>query len=405
MAYFFETPPPPALFLPLPFLPFFTFMDYITSQRPFGRLWKVGICIFFLAPTFFYHLSATPTSPQPLRVAVVGLTHTHVHWILGRADKGDIKIVGVSESNRELAIRYFHQYDMDTTILYQDMEEMLDAVKPDAVTAFNSIFEHLEVVQACAPRGIHVMVEKPLAVSLDHAHQMEKLAKEAGIHLLTNYETTWYGTIHEAYEMIYENQAIGDIRKLVIHDGHKGPKEIGCNTEFLDWLTDPVMNGGGALIDFGCYGANLATWYMKGEKPLSVTAITQQIKPEVYPKVDDEATIILTYPKAQAILQASWNWPFNRKDIEIYGLTGYIRTIDGKQMYVRLAEAEAEEIQEAEPLFYPTNDPFTYLAQVVQGHIQPKGELSSLEINMVVVEILDAARESAEKGETIYLRH
>jgi predicted dehydrogenase len=67
--------------------------------------------------------------------------------------------------------------------------------------------------------------------------------------------------------------------------------------EFLQWLTDPVLNGGGALTDFGCYGADLATWFMNGETPLTVTAVTQQIKPDLYPKVDDEATIILAYKK------------------------------------------------------------------------------------------------------------
>jgi predicted dehydrogenase len=154
------------------------------------------------------------------------------------------------------------------------------------------------------------MVEKPLSVNLDEARQMETLANKYGIHLLTNYETTWYGSNQKAFNQL---DALGDIRKIVVHDGHQGPKEIGVNKEFLDWLTDPVKNGGGALMDFGCYGANLITWLMKGERPQAVVAITQQIKPEVYPKVEDEATIIVTYPKAQGIIQASWNWPYNRK--------------------------------------------------------------------------------------------
>ena len=80
--------------------------------------------------------------------------------------------------------------------------------------------------------------------------------------------------------------------------------------EFLDWLLDPVRNGGGALTDFGCYGANLMTWLMRGQRPRSVTALTQHLKTDpVYARVDDEATIVLDYPTAQAIIQASWNWP------------------------------------------------------------------------------------------------
>jgi len=144
---------------------------------------------------------------------------------------------------------------------------------------------------------------------------MELLARKYNIQLLTNYETTWYATNHRTYQMVHGDQAIGEIRKIVVHDGHEGPKKIGVNDEFLEWLTDPVQNGGGAIIDFGCYGANLITWLKRGEKPESVTAITQQFQPKDYPKVDDEATILLTYPGTQGVIQASWNWPVARKDM------------------------------------------------------------------------------------------
>ena len=214
------------------------------------------------------------TSPQvkPLRVGIAGLTHGHVHQILREAKRGDLEIVGIAEPNRELAERYLKQYKLPIDLLYSDINQMLDKAKPEAVTAFGSIYDHLEVVKACAPKKIHVMVEKPLAVSLDHARQMEALAKKYNIQLLTNYETTWYGSNHHAYKMLHEENLFGDIRKMVVHDGHQGPKEIGVNKEFLEWLTDPVLNGAGALMDFGCYGADLITWLMKGERPTSVSA-------------------------------------------------------------------------------------------------------------------------------------
>ena len=120
---------------------------------------------------------------------------------------------------------------------------------------------------------------------------------------------------------------IGDVRRVVVHDGHQGPQEIGVPPEFLKWLTDPAQNGAGALYDFGCYGADLMTWLMQGEAPLTVTAVTNHDKPQLYPHVDDDATIILAYPHAQAIIQAVWNWPFGRKDMEVYGATGYAITV------------------------------------------------------------------------------
>ena len=114
--------------------------------------------------------------------------------------------------------------------------------------------------------------------------------------MLTDFETSWYPTTVKAYELVNDSNYIGKIKKVVIHDGHQGPKEIGVNKEFFNWLTDPVQNGGGALMDFGCYGANLMTYLMHGQQPVSVTAVTQHFKPGIYPKVDDEATIIVSYP-------------------------------------------------------------------------------------------------------------
>lgn len=340
---------------------------------------------------------------QVLKVGVAGLTHTHVHWILNRAHDGDFEIVGIAEPNKDLAMRYLKQHKLSEELWYADLEEMLEKTKPEAVTAFNSIYEHLETVEACAPRGIHVMVEKPLAVNHAHAQKMAALARKHNIHLLTNYETTWYGSNHELYRQMIDESLYGDIRKIVVHDGHPGPIEIGCNEEFLEWLTDPVMNGGGALIDFGCYGANLTTWLMQNERPETVTAITQQIKPDMYPKVDDEATILLTYPDAQAVIQASWNWPVNRKDLHVYGKTGYVKTIDGSRMLTRLNEKEAEVAVEADPRETPEHDPFAYFKAVVRGELSGESDLSSLKNNLIVVEILDAATRSAKEGRTIRL--
>lgn len=242
----------------------------------------------------------------PLKVGVVGLTHTHVHWILGRPKDDKILIVGIVEPNKDLALRYTQQHGYAMDIVFSTIEEMIAKTKPEAVTAFGTIYEHLEIVEKCAPLGIHVMVEKPLAVSLKHAKQMEALAKKYKIELLTNYETTWYPTVSKTYELV-KKDSIGKISQLIIRDGHRGPKKIGVNKEFLDWLTDPIKNGGGAISDFGCYGANIATWMLNGKKPIAVTAVTQQLQKENNPNVDDESTIILTYDHAKATIQASWN--------------------------------------------------------------------------------------------------
>ncbi|KYG78423.1 Gfo/Idh/MocA family protein [Roseivirga spongicola] len=359
----------------------------------------------FILAIFSLTIMKAQEQNPPVKVAVIGLTHTHVHWILGREDRGDIEIVGIVEPNTDLAERYTKQHGFSMDIVYPTMDALMEIVKPQAVTAFGTIYDHLSVVEFFAPKGIHVMVEKPLAVSLDHAKKMQALAQKHNIHLLTNYETTWYGSTLKAYKMVHQDNMIGDIRKIVVHDGHPGPNEIGVNEEFLEWLTDPKLNGAGALTDFGCYGANLATWLMKGERPQSVFAMTATNKPDIYPKVDDEATIVLQYPKTQVIIQASWNWPVSRKDMEVYGVTGQIIADNGSTIRYQLGDNAQEQKLTDLKKESPNDDPFTLLAAVVRGQITPQdADLSALQNNMVVMEILDAAMQSAKSGKVVKLK-
>jgi len=339
--------------------------------------------------------------PKPVRMAVVGMVHDHVHWILGRQNRGDIEIVGYVEPNRELAQKMASRYGFDMAKVYSTLEELVSKTKPEAVLAFNTIYAHLEVVEFCAPRGIHVMVEKPLAVNDEHAQKMLALARKHNIFLLTNYETTWYASNEKAHELVKDNK-LGNLRKMVFYTGHRGPREIGCSEEFLAWLTDPVLNGAGALNDFGCYGADIATWMMKGSKPVSVSAIIQQNKPAIYPKVDDEATIVVRYPEAQVVIQASWNWPYNRKEMEVYGTTGYVFCPDGKTAVYRADERSAPQNLSVPDLPKEKDDPFIYFANVIRGNItMEKWAPSAPETNEMVVRILEAARISASSGKTV----
>jgi glucose-fructose oxidoreductase len=343
----------------------------------------------------------TKKEEAPLRVALAGLAHGHAFGFFDQFQhRADLEVVAIAEADRQLAAQFAKNYGLAPSLFYSDLEEMLKATHPQAVLAYTNTYDHRRVVEICARYGIPVMMEKPLAVSMEDAHAIEKAAREGKIQVLVNYETTWYRSNQAAYDLVHEN-ALGEIRKVVVHDGHEGPKEIGVGPEFLAWLTDPKLNGAGALFDFGCYGVDLATWLMGGRRPDSVTAVTQQIKPDVYPRVEDEATVILTYPKAQAIIQASWNWPFSRKDMEVYGQKGYAITVGRDEMRVRLPEKE-EKLTEAKPLSASNEDSVSYLRAVVLGGLKPAG-LSSLETNVIVTEILDAARRSAATGKTVLL--
>lgn len=338
-----------------------------------------------------------------LRMAVVGLEHGHANGFFRRIDYSSVEIVGISEPDAAVAKKYFDRYELDQKLDYRDMSKMLKATRPEAVAVFTSTKAHREVVEICAPMGIHVMVEKPLAVDMEDAKVMAKLARKHDIHLLTNYETTWYATTQEILRM-ESAEVLGPTRKIVIHDGHRGPAEINVPPEFWRWLSDPVLNGGGAIMDFGCYGANIMTAMMDNQPPLTVTAVTQTIKPDIYKNVDDEATVILTYPEAQGIIQASWNWPISRKDVELYGKTGELRSVDQTKMFVQVDRRHRLEEQILRPNPAPMNDPYVYFAAVVRGEVDPTGKLSSLENNLITMKILDAARESARTGKTVNLK-
>ena len=340
----------------------------------------------------------------PVHVAIIGLVHDHAYGFIPLTrDRADVQLVGIVEPDPVLAATYAKRFHLQSDLFYTNLEALLAKTNVNAVATFTSTFDHRRVVEMCAPLHIDVMMEKPLAVSMQDARAIQTAAKSGGIQVIVNFETTWYPSSQTAYKWAAEDHSVGDLRKIVAHDGHRGPREIGCSETFLKWLTDPVLNGGGALPDFGCYGADLITWLMAGQRPTSVIAITQQIKPDVYPKVEDEATVVLTYPKAQGIIQASWNWPLNRKDLEIYGTTGYILAPGRNVLRTRKLKGEetAQELPEP-PASSPLRDQLSYLAAVVRREIQPSG-LSSLEMNITVTEILDAARDSARTGRRIDL--
>ena len=350
--------------------------------------------------------STTPSQSGPpgarLRVAVAGVVHGHVNGIIRAAQqRADVEVVGVYEPDGALRDRFGERYNIAPSARFASLESLITAARPQALLVNTNTFDHLAVVEAAAMHGVHVMAEKPLAVSVAHAKAIKAAADRGRIHVLVNYETTWYRSHRAIWTLMHEQRTGGRIRKIVAMDGHHGPKEIGVQPEFFDWLTDPERNGAGALYDFGCYGANIATWLLDNERPLRVTAVTQRLKPAIYPRVDDEATIAIEYAGAQAIVQASWNWPDHRKDLEVYTESAAAWATGGAALRTKV---RGKPITEAPVEEWPTDerDVLSYLSAVVQGRLTPSGP-TSLENNVIVSEILDAARESARSGRSVTL--
>jgi len=326
--------------------------------------------------------AAEPTAVPgaPMKIGIVGLVHGHVEAFLkggaltpagGILNRPDVQLVGIVEPDQKLFDSYAQRYHLSASLHFGSIQEMVSRAHPRALLVFTAPSEHRRVIEESAALGVHVMVEKPLTISYRDALAIQDAAQRSHIHVLVNLETSWYASNTAAFHLLKQG-ALGTLVKSVIRDGHSGPALIGVSPEFLSFLTDPKQNGGGALFDFGCYGANLMTWLMDGETPLSVTAVTKQLQPNLYPKVDDEAEIILNYKNAIAIVQASRNWPFGVKQMDVYGRTGYAKTIDSERIEVRKANEPAGQTTQGESLTAPYDDPVHYLAAVVNGEIQEK---------------------------------
>ena len=332
----------------------------------------------------------------PINLVIIGLGHDAVGDFISRVRHDhDVQLVGIVESNQILVTRYARLFNLSTNFFDSSLEDLVAKTNVQAAVVFTSTFEHRRVVETCASHKIDVMLEKPLAVNMEDALGIAAAANKSGIQIIVDYETSWYSSVQTAYAITHDRHAISDMRKIIVTAGDQGPKEAGCSDTFLDWLTDPVLNGGGALTDFGCYGANLVTWFMNGQRPASVFAVAQHIKPEIYTKVEDEATIVITYPQSQGVIEASWNLPFAERSMKIYGKTGYIFAPRMDLLRVRLADTEESDIElQAQP---ESDDDFSYFAAIVRGDVKPTGP-SCLQVNLIATEILDAARKSIQSG-------
>jgi glucose-fructose oxidoreductase len=367
------------------------------------RLRPLEIPLLFAAIVSGFSTPSILAQPAPIRVAIVGLEHGHVAGFLPQfPSQHDAQLVGIVDPDPALCARYKEQFHLDASLFYSSLDDLFAHQQPQALLVYTPIAQHRRIIEAAAAHNVAVMVEKPLTLSIEDALAIRRVARAHHIQVLVNYETTWYPSNLAVEKLLHEGR-LGDIRKVVIHDGHQGPKEIGVQPEFLSWLTDPAQNGAGALYDFGCYGADLMTWFMHDETPLSVTAVAQTDKPTTYPHVDDDATIILRYPHAQAVLMPSWDWPFSRKDTEVYGTTGYAIAVNPTQIRERVSESSPDVALRIPPISPPNDTSLHYLAAVVRGQLDPDHDLTSLDTNLIVMQILDAARQSARTGRTIPL--
>ena len=339
------------------------------------------------------------------RLAVVGLDHDHV-WSLLKDIAGEpsAELVAIAESDPALVSRA--QKEVPASVkFYADYVAMLDQAKPEGVIVATSNDRHLEILRQCAKRHVHYSTEKPMATSAADAREMERLVQEANIKLMVNYWNAWVAPSHDLFHRVRAGE-VGPIQKIIVQYGHRGPKEIGISQQFANWLYDPVKNGGGAIMDFGCYGAELSLW-LKG-RPTRVYATTRKMKVEQNNKVDDDATIVLDYQDATAIIEASWDWPYTKEQVEVFGPKGSLLARHNT-LQRRSADAHGPNVAPdgesvtLDALPKETSNPISYFVDCIRNN-KPIEDPVSARLNVQVMEILDAARESARTGKAQELR-
>lgn len=342
---------------------------------------------------------ALPLAAQEPTIALVGLRHSHTWGHLeGMVKSSPAKLVAISETDPELIAEAKKLTSPDVRY-YTDYKKMLDEVKPTIVWAFVENNVHHEVVEACGPRKIHVIFEKPLAATAAQAALIRDLSRKHGIQVLTNFSPAFT----PGYYAIKAKLDSGDIGKpwrLRVTTGHGGvfPKS-GRSRIFHEWLIDPVKNGAGALMDFGCYNSLYSLYYLG--RPQTVYAYALHLRPNDFPNVEDGVTMVLGYPNAVAILEQSWDLPPNSGGLEIVSYEGAIRMEDGK-LEARKGRTPAAALP-VQPLPPERSGPIAYMVHCVKNN-RPVEGLVSLDYTVAVNEIIDAAKQSIKTGKPVRLK-
>lgn len=343
------------------------------------------------------------------KIGVLGMIHDHVwHHIPELARRDDVT-VSVADPNAPLREKARAEYGVDR--LYGDYADLLEREKPDAVLIFVDNAGHAPLVELAASHGTPMMVEKPMADCLAGAERMRVAARVAGVPLMINWPTAWLPSLRHALQLAVDG-AVGEIFKLTFRGGHGGPKEYGCTPYFYGWLYDRARNGAGAYIDYGGYGATMARLVLG--MPSRAQATIGRLQKD-YVDVDDNAVLVLRYPRAMAVLEMCWtsSGPVPQGGPTIAGRDGtlVVHLAGGRREGQTYRGGAVELITQAEPdgrLLEVPDLPKGertaveyFLNRLERG--QPFEGLLSAEVGRDAQEILEAGLRAAQRGREVSL--
>ena len=254
--------------------------------------------------------------PKTYRVGVVGFAHMHVTWLLDHfAALDNVEWVAcadtvpltpsLSDGAMTRAANIKHAQDeIGVPKTYADYHEMLDSEAFDIVIACPENARHGEVIEAIAGAGSHIITEKPPSASSGDFMRAVRAAELAGVELIVNWPSTWSGATRLVKE-IADSGEIGQVFQVKWRQGSMGPlPKLSERQRGAEWWHQSAP-GGGALLDYCCYGANISRWII-GESPEAGMGMTGNFA-SGYGDAEDNAALLVRYPSAMTILESTWS--------------------------------------------------------------------------------------------------
>ena len=360
---------------------------------------------------------------QTYRLGVIGFAHMHVNTLIDRfAELPNVEWVACADtvpavpsiseepSTRKANVKRAQEHTGIPKV-YEDYREMLEKEGFDTIIFCPENARHGEVAEAIAAAGVHMLTEKPMAASLSGALRMVRAANAAGVELMINWPITWSPAIRKMKDLIEEG-IIGDVWEVRWRNGASmGPlaygQQITGPEKGAEWWHQSAP-GGGALLDYCCYGACLSRWFI-GEPAVAAFGLKANLTSH-YGDADDNAIITVRFPKALAILEGTWTtWNVGVPTGPIvYGTQGTLvasaKMVDGR--HVPVVEVctsrshgltEPDQVVEGDPLPEGRDT----LAKEFIHHLEtgePLHTTLGMQFNVEAMAILDAGIRSAASG-------
>lgn len=241
---------------------------------------------------------------ETLKIGILGIVHDHI-FLMNEINNfqaiENVDVTCAADVNEPLLKKV---RNMGVKRTYKDYNEMLAREDLDAVGVYAENFLHGQYTEAAAEKGLHILVEKPMAANLEIAQKMVDVTKKKNVKLMINFPPLWSPGLRHAIKMAQDGN-IGNIFEIRFRAAHNGPKEMGCTPYFYNWLYDEKLNGAGAFMDFCTYGAMYSRWVLG--VPEKVTAIGGNYVKDYIAPLEDNAILLMAYKRAMGIAEASWN--------------------------------------------------------------------------------------------------